>query len=233
MSSGTKQKISPTNKRRLRVLQDNIQDISRPALQRIMRRAGIKRISGLVYDELRGVMKVYMEGIIKDMVVFVEHDRRKTVQIGDLEAALEMHGIFLTAGLNSSAKKTKSIQSCNSRGKSGPAKKTKTSAPSAGGIKKPHRFHPGVRAIRAIRYQQKNSDCLAIPKANFDRLAREISQDYKDELRFSDGVLGLLQLVVEDFLISLCKDSYKCTLFTGRDTIQPKDIRIARSIRGD
>lgn len=188
-----------------------------------------------MYDELRMVMKVYTEEIVKDMVIFVEHDRRKTVQTEDLEASLEMHGIQLAAGLNPNAKKTKSIQSCNSRGKSGPTKKskTKTDAPATGGIKKPHRFRPGTRAIRAIRYQQKNSDCLAIPKANFDRLTREIAQDYKDDLRFSEGVIELLQLVVEDYMVDVCADAYRCTLFAGRDTIQPKDIHLAREIRKD
>jgi histone H4 len=223
------------------VLRNNIQGISRPALQRVMRRGGIKRISGLMYEELRDVMKMYMEEIIKDMVIFVEHDRRKTVQTEDLEASLEMHGIQLAAGLNPNAKKTKSIQSCNSRGKSGPTKKSKVKAGegddegvSAGEVKKPHRFRPGTRAIRAIRYQQKNSDCLAIPKANFDRLTREIAQDYYDgDLRFSEGVIELLQLVVEDYMIDLCADAYRCTLFAGRDTIQPKDIHLAWSIRRD
>ncbi len=220
--------------RHRKILRDSIQGITRPALQRIMHRAGIKRMSCLMYEELRDVMKMYMEKIVKDMVIFVEHDRRKTVQIKDLDASLEMHGIQLVAGLNSNAKKTRSIQSCNSRGKSGPTKKSKESErESSGKSKKPHRFRPGTRAIRAIRYQQKNSDYLAIPKANFDRLTREIAQDYKEDLRFSEGVIELLQLIVEDYMVNLCINAYKCTIFASRDTIFAKDIQLARSIRMD
>ena len=223
-----------------KVLRDNIQGISRPALQRILRRAGVKRMSGSIYEELRSVMEKYMGGIIKDIVIFVEHDRRRTIQIDDLNAALDMHKIFLAAGLNPNTKKTKSIQSCNSKGKSGPVKKSKAREEGYpdgrpdGVNKKFHRFRPGTRALRAIRYQQKNSDCLAILKANFDRLTREISQRYGEHsLRFSEGVVELLQLVVEGFLIDLCIDSYRCTLFANRDTIYPKDVQLAQSIRKD
>ena len=221
------------------IYRDNICGISRPALQRLLRRAGVKRINNLVYEKLRDVMKNYMENIIKNIIVFVEHDKRKTIQKEDLAAALEMNGVFLAAGLNPNTKKTKSIQSCNSKGKSGPVKKSRIREEGSEenpdrGVKKPHRFKPGTKAIRAIRYQQKNSDYLAIPKANFERLTREISQKYSSSnLRFSERIVELLQLSVAFFLIDLCTDSYKCTIFAGRDTIHPKDIQLALSIRKD
>lgn len=227
-----------TFKRQRRVLRDGIEGISRPALQRIMRRAGIKRISESTYGELRNVMTHYMKSIIRDMVIFVEHNERKTVQIKDLKASLEMNNIQLAADLNPSSKKNNALQSCQSVGKSGPSKRSKEPASAPESVPssrtKPYRFRPGTGAIRAIKYQQKNSDCLSFPKANFDRYTRELTRESHqgdDDLRFSDGVLDLFQLVVEDYLVDLCSDAYNLTLFAERDTIQPKDIHLARKLR--
>lgn len=239
MQNTTKTKINENVKPK-KVLRNNIEGISKPALQRILRRAGVKRIKGQMYDELRSVMKRYMENMIKNIVVFVEHDKRKTIQMEDLTAALEINGVYLAAGLNPNTKKTRSIQSCNSKGKSGPVKKSKAREEGYpdgrpdGVNKKFHRFRPGTRAIRAIKYQQKNSDYLAVPKANFQRLSREIARNYSNSpIRFSEGIIELLQLTVETFLIDLCTDAYKCTIFAKRDTIHPEDVRLALSIRKD
>ena len=225
-------------KRRRKLLSDNIQGITKPALQRLLQRAGIKRISSLVYEELRGEMKFYMEGIIKNMVTFVTYDRRKTAKVEDLEASLHMINIEIAAGINNKAKKSSSIQSCNSRGKSRPTKVKKAKPeedeqPEGEEVttRKPHRFRPGTQAVRSIRYQQKNSDCLAIPKANFSRLTREISQDYMEDIRFSEGVIELLQIVVENFIIELCRDAYMCSIHAKRDTLHTRDIILARRLR--
>jgi len=213
-----------------RILRDNIAGITKPAMKRILRRAGVKRISGLVYEELRGILKVWLEKIVRDMIVFTEYDRRKTVQNEDLEAALDANGIALAAGINQNAKKTASLQSCNSRGKS--SKKPK--APAAeGAAKKPHRFKPGTQALRDITRQQKSSDCLAIPKLNFSRLVREVAQDFNADLRFAASVFGLLQLAAEDYLLDICESANLCAIHAKRETMFPKDIQLARRIKGN
>jgi len=227
-----------------KVLRDTISGITKPALQRLCHRAGIKRISNDIYESLRGNIKMYMEDILRKVVVFTERGQRRTVKVKDLEAALNMMGIYLAAGLNNNTSKSKTFQSCNSVGKSGPAKKAaklsdekekeKESERGAGGIKKPHRLHrfrPGTKAIRSIRYQQKNSECLAIPKVNFERLVREICQEYKEDLRFSEGVFELLQLVVEEYIVVLCKKAYSCAIHAERTTIKAKDIDLVQELR--
>jgi histone H3 len=223
-----------------RILRDNIHGITKPALQRLCHRAGIKRISDDIYTSLRDNIKVYMEDILRKVVVFTEREQRRTVKVKDLEAALNMMGIYLAAGLNNNTSKSKTFQSCNSVGKSGPTKKVtklsdeekeKESNQSVISIKKPHRFRPGTKAIRSIRYQQKNSECLAIPKVNFERLVREICQEYKEDLRFSEGVFELLQLVVEEYIVVLCKKAYSCAIHAERTTIKAKDIELVQEIR--
>src|SRR5207244_11423093 len=52
-------------KRHRKVLRDNIQGITKPAIRRLARRGGVKRISGLVYEETRGVLKIFLENVIR------------------------------------------------------------------------------------------------------------------------------------------------------------------------
>ena len=66
-------------KRHRKVLRDNIQGITKPAIRRLARRGGVKRLSGLVYEETRGVLKVFLENVIRDAVTYTEHAKRKTV----------------------------------------------------------------------------------------------------------------------------------------------------------
>ncbi|GBP89473.1 Histone H4 type VIII [Eumeta japonica] len=56
-----------------KVLRDNIQGITKPAIRRLARRGGVKRISGLIYEETRGVLKVFLENVIRDAVTYTEH----------------------------------------------------------------------------------------------------------------------------------------------------------------
>ena len=65
--------------RHRKTLRDSIKGITKPAIRRIARRGGVKRISGLIYEETRGVLKVFLENVIRDAVTYTEHARRKTV----------------------------------------------------------------------------------------------------------------------------------------------------------
>ena len=98
-------------KRHRKILRDNIQGITKPAIRRLARRGGVKRISGLIYDETRGVLKLFLESVIRDSVtytgvfavdsvllrqlltiLFTEHARRKTVTSLDVVYALKRQG---------------------------------------------------------------------------------------------------------------------------------------------
>jgi histone H4 len=79
-------------KRHRKVLRDNIQGITKPAIRRLARRGGVKRISGLIYEETRGVLKVFLEHVIRDAVTYTEHARRKTVTAMDVVYALKRQG---------------------------------------------------------------------------------------------------------------------------------------------
>ncbi|XP_046677430.1 histone H4-like [Homalodisca vitripennis] len=79
-------------KRHMKVLRDNIQGITKPAIRRLARRDGVKRISGLIYEETRGVLKVFLENVIRDAVTYTEHAKRETVTAMDVVYALKRQG---------------------------------------------------------------------------------------------------------------------------------------------
>ncbi len=66
--------------------------LQKPAIRRLARRGGVKRISGLIYEETRGVLKVFLENVVRDAVTYTEHARRKTVTALDVVYALKRQG---------------------------------------------------------------------------------------------------------------------------------------------
>ncbi|TFY77827.1 hypothetical protein EWM64_g6188 [Hericium alpestre] len=111
------------------------------------------------------------------------------------------------------------------------ARKTATGA-ATGGVKKPHRFRPGTVALREIRRYQKSTELL-IRKLPFQRLVREIAQDFKTDLRFQSSAVMALQEAAEAYLVSLFEDTNLAAIHAKRVTIQPKDLALARRLRGE
>ena len=106
------------------------------------------------------------------------------------------------------------------------------SAPATGGVKKPYRFRPGTVALREIRKYQKSTDLL-IRKLPFQRLVREIANDFKTDLRFQSHAIQAMQEASEAYLVSLFEDTNLCAIHAKRVTIFPKDMQLARRIRGE
>ncbi|KAJ3325590.1 Histone H4 [Boothiomyces sp. JEL0866] len=96
-------------KRHRKLLRDNIQGVTKPAIRRLCRRGGVKRISGLIYEETRGVMKNFMDSLIKDTIIYTEHAKRKTVTTTDVLYALKRQAneSFKWDDLNYAIKKKK------------------------------------------------------------------------------------------------------------------------------
>ncbi len=97
------------------------------------------------------------------------------------------------------------------------SKAAKKSAPATGGLKKPHRYKPGTVALREIRRYQKSTELL-IRRAPFQRLVREIAQDYKSDLRFQQSAVDALQEASESYLVSLFEDTNLCAIHARRGT---------------
>lgn len=100
------------------------------------------------------------------------------------------------------------------------------------GKNKSHRFRPGTKALKEIRRYQKSTELL-MRKLPFQRLVREIAQDFKTDLRFQSSAIMALQEATEAYLVSLFEDSNLCAIHAKRVTIMPKDIQLARRLRGE
>jgi len=100
------------------------------------------------------------------------------------------------------------------------------------GIKKPVRFQKGTLALREIRRYQKSTDLL-VKKLPFQRIVREVAQDFKTDLRFQATALAALQESTEAFMVGLFEDANLSAIHAKRVTIMPKDILLARRIRGE
>jgi len=109
---------------------------------------------------------------------------------------------------------------------------TKAARKTAPGLKKPHRYKPGTVALREIRKYQKNTELL-IRKLPFQRLVREIAQEYKSDLRFQSNSVLALQESAEAYLVGLFEDTNLCAIHAKRVTIMVRDIHLARRIRGE
>ena len=118
------------------------------------------------------------------------------------------------------------------------AKKDGQKAPK-GGVKKRYRYRPGTVALKQIRQYQKSTELL-IRKLPFQRLVREIASDSEvitsplcGKVRFQSAAIMALQEAAEAYLVGLFEDTNLCAIHAKRVTIMPKDIQLARRIRGE
>ena len=118
------------------------------------------------------------------------------------------------------------------------AKKGSQKAPK-GGVKKRYGYRPGTVALKQIRQYQESTELL-IRKLPFQRLVREIASDSEvirsplcGKVRFQSAAIMALQEATEAYLVGLFEDSNLCAIHARRVTIMPKDIQLARRIRGE
>ena len=112
------------------------------------------------------------------------------------------------------------------------ATKSKGPKASQGGVKRAHRFRPGTVALRHIRKYQKSTELL-IRKLPFQRLVRYIANDFKTDRRFQSSAVLALQEAAEAYMVGLFEDTNLCAIHARRVTIMPKDMQLARRIRGE
>lgn len=90
--SGKRLLHNPGGKRHRKICKDCILGITKPDIRRLARRGGVKRISGMIYDDARAALKSYLEKVLKDCVAYCEYRRAKTVTVYDVIFALRRMG---------------------------------------------------------------------------------------------------------------------------------------------
>ena len=118
------------------------------------------------------------------------------------------------------SKKTKAIQ--------------KKTAPAEGGMKEKRQIRrkAGTTALREIKRYQKSVDAI-IPRAPFQRLVKNIAQEFNSDLRFQSQAIVALQEATEAYIVGVFEDTNLCAIHAKRQTIMRKDMVLARRIRGD
>ena len=94
------------------------------------------------------------------------------------------------------------------------------------------RYRPGRLALQEIQHYQRHTNLL-MQKLPFQRLIREIAKRFKVDVRFRSSTLMALQEATEAYLVRLFEDTNLCAIHAKRVTIMPKDIQLARRIRGE
>lgn len=201
-------------RRKKRVVRDAIQGITKSAILRLAHKAGVKNVGSLVYEEVRGIVKLQLEHIVEKAVIVTKHSDRKTVMVGDIQEAMHVIGFKKMLAWNNIELKRCSTYETN-------AKKPKK------------QLARGEGAIRQIRFYQKQHDCVYFAISSFAKLCKEITQDFAEDLRWSNDALAYVQMFIEDYLIALFEHVNLCAIHAGRMTIEPKDLQLVHRIYRD
>ncbi|XP_022808494.1 histone H2B-like [Stylophora pistillata] len=184
-------------KRHRKILRDNIQGITKPAIRRLARRGGVKRISGLIYEETRGVLKVFLENVIRDAVTYTEHAKRKTVTAMDVVYALKRQGRTLEIPCKIMAPKV--------AGKKGEKKAGKAKAIAADGKKK-------------RRGKRKESYAIYIYK---------VLKQVHPDTGISSKAMGIMNSFVNDIFERIATEASRLAHYNKKSTISSREIQTA------
>lgn len=188
-----------------RVLRDSIQGITKPVILRLAKRGGVAKVSRLMYEEVRGILKIFLEIKLSKTVTVMEYRKRKTIITDDIKYAFNNNKIY---GEVTSAKPCKIWE----------GKKSKDYL---------------TQLQKEIKFYQNQPECLFIPQVAFEKLVREILQDFKADVRIQKEAILTLQYAVEYNLTKLFETAMLITTIAAkRLTMFPKDLQLARRIAG-
>lgn len=220
LGTGVHDKLLTGGASNQKVLRDSILGITKPGLQRLMRRAGVKNISGILYEESRSILQRFVEKIVQYSIVIAKHRKHTTLMYED--------GVEALNSLN--------ISVYNAKGYPG------TMAPCKGSqnisklfsdkvIDKKRKQKPKTNLLRIIEKYQKTT-CTLLPHASVDRLIREIGQDYdKTVTRYEINYMWLIHAIAEDYMVKLYQNALLVALRCNRLTLMPGDIQLVRKIQ--
>ncbi|KAK7880173.1 hypothetical protein WMY93_033155 [Mugilogobius chulae] len=189
-------------KRHRKVLRDNIQGITKPAIRRLARRGGVKRISGLIYEETRGVLKVFLENVIRDAVTYTEHAKRKTVTAMDVVYALKRQGRTLY-GFGENTEERIMPEPAKSAPKKG-SKKAVTKTAGKGGKKK--------------RKTRKESYAIYVYK---------VLKQVHPDTGISSKAMSIMNSFVNDIFERIGGEASRLAHYNKRSTITSREIQTA------
>jgi len=203
----TTQKKGKTNKGKKQVatiLKDNIQGITSSAIKRLAKQAGVSRVSSLVYEEARGLLKEELTNVLGKSITLTEHLKKRTVDSRSVCASIPSHMYT-----------SKSVYKIFKSYKKDPNTKKRRS---------------GV-VLREIKHFQKQYGTFLIRKVPFGRVVREIAQDFKTGLRFTKGSLSFLQTYIETFMVDFLRNCARIMQHYGKISLSVREFKAARELK--
>lgn len=198
-----------------KVYRGMIEGVTNDAIKRLAHVGGVKSMSKSIYAETRGIVRYYLEYLLKNVIAIAKH---KNVR-GMITTKTVLHAME-TLPRTMFKKVYTTNESTVNRCKLFAPEPTKT------------KRKPGDLAIQAIRYYQKTySECVHIAKEAFARLVKEISQDFSTDQMFEAKALVIMQYSLEAFLIGFFADTQLVAIHAGRQKVMPKDMQLVISLR--
>ena len=210
-------------KRHQKIARNPLEDISKNDISRLFNKAGALRLSILVPDHIRAILRIILEELMGNTTTITEYGNHKTVSQKHVRL-----GIKYTKGLKMTTIAVKSIQGY--KGSKIGAKKASSEEASTS-TRKTIRYKPNTVTRRRIRKLQQTNMFL-IRMAPFQRLVREVSEQFRNDLRFSTDALKLIQSSIEAFLTELADEANLAAIHAERQTVMPRDIQLALRLKG-
>ena len=201
--------MSTMKRRSQKILRNPIEDVTKPGIRRLARRAGVIRVGGLMYNEMRGMIKVHVENVVRLAVIFMQYRERRTLSHGDVKEALKRLEMPVW-GVTGKEK-------ANTSGVKKTAKKTKA--------------RRGSMALKEVRKYQK-SESLLLSRAPIERLIRTTMHDFTSDVRVEPKALSLIQVSVENLITNIFRKSQLAALHGGRKGVRMSNARIVAAMEG-
>jgi histone H4 len=191
--------------------------MNKPTIKRLSERAGIKSLSKEVYEDVRGLLRQFLEYVISKSIIIAQYRKHKTLERKDLVLALKVQNRYpqykyLIAEADLSVKTTTSFKTCKLEKRK--SRKTKAK--------------PGSLAIHNIKYNQTHSDCLMFPKETFKNLIREIVTENisLEKLKIRKNYLFILQFVAEKLIVDVLRKAGMVVVQSKRVECMHKDFEL-------
>lgn len=191
------------------VLKDpEINNISKNAIQRLGYRAGVKFFSGLVYEEMRGVLQSYLEKLLEGVIIVTLNNGRKTMMKKDLNAAIDMRASHNYSEFNK-------IVGGRFR-------------PGTVALRNIRKYQKTTNLLLPkLTFQRLVREIVTATSSGR-------ALEYKGEkIRYEEDFFIALQTLCENYLIELFKDANLVAINSDRLTVSPKDINLVRRIKGE
>lgn len=94
------------------------------------------------------------------------------------------------------------------------------------------KYRPNNLCLKEIRRFAKGPD-MCIRRLVFQQVVKEITWEIDNSYRFHSQAILAIQEAAEAYMIGLFEDTNICASHAKRVTIYPKDMQLARRIRGE